>query len=147
MSKDKNLRKVLICGKIQIAMIKTKSVNSPIQEGDGLRILATRFRGRRLKKILYDVWMANLGPSEKLLREFQKGKIDWKEYVRRYTDEIFSSEEIDSKNKTIKNYGQKFTLRLLRKLSEAGTITLLCHCDENETHCHRHILKKIIDNI
>ncbi|MBI5614241.1 DUF488 family protein [Candidatus Gottesmanbacteria bacterium] len=128
-------------------MLKTKSVNSPIQEGDGLRILATRFRGRGLEKNRYDVWMASLGPSEKLLREFQKGKINWKEYARRYKDEIFTSEEIDSRNKTIKNHGQKFTLRLLQKLSGTGTITLLCHCDEKESHCHRHILKEIIENI
>ena len=128
-------------------MIKTKCVNTPIQDEDGLRILATRFRGRGLEKNRYDVWMANLGPSEMLLREFQKGKINWKEYVRRYTEEILSSEEIDSRNKTIKNYGQKFTLRLLRKLSETNPITILCHCEESENHCHRHILKQIIDNI
>ena len=52
-------------------MIKTKSVRSPIERGkDGLRILVTRFRGRRLPVSRYDVWMANLGPSEELLRGF-----------------------------------------------------------------------------
>ncbi|HEX3912717.1 MAG TPA: hypothetical protein VHW71_04355 [Steroidobacteraceae bacterium] len=51
-------------------MIRTKSVNSAIdRKKDGLRILATRIRGRGLKKSRYDEWMANLGPSEKLLEE------------------------------------------------------------------------------
>ncbi|MEA3142448.1 MAG: hypothetical protein QOK23_4617 [Gammaproteobacteria bacterium] len=49
-------------------MIRTKSVYSPIDhKKDGLRILVTRIRGRGLKKSRYHEWMANLGPSEKLL--------------------------------------------------------------------------------
>ena len=46
-------------------MIKTKSVFSPIEHAkDGVRILATRFRGRGLPSSRYDVWMANLGPAK-----------------------------------------------------------------------------------
>jgi len=49
-------------------MIRTKSVYSPNErKKDGLRILATRFRGRGLPVNRYDVWMANLAPSERLL--------------------------------------------------------------------------------
>ena len=48
-------------------MIRTKSVYFTIdRKKDGLRILATRFRGRGLPVSRYDVWMANLGPSERL---------------------------------------------------------------------------------
>ena len=50
-------------------MIKTKSVYSPIdRKRDGLRILATRFRGRYLPVSRYDIWMPNLGPSETLFK-------------------------------------------------------------------------------
>jgi uncharacterized protein YeaO (DUF488 family) len=45
----------------------------------------------------------------------------------------------------IKNHGQKFTLRLLKKLARRGTITLMCHCDNDQPHCHRHLLKKLLD--
>jgi len=46
-------------------MIRTKSVYSPIErKKDGLRILATRFPGRGRPVNRYDVWMANLAPSE-----------------------------------------------------------------------------------
>jgi hypothetical protein len=39
-------------------MLKTKSVWTPIdRENDGLRILATRFRGRGMRTSRYDVWM------------------------------------------------------------------------------------------
>jgi hypothetical protein len=43
-----------------IPMLKTKSVWSSPSPEDGLRILATRFRGRGLPGDRYDVWMASL---------------------------------------------------------------------------------------
>ena len=125
-------------------MIKTKSVYSPKKPNDGLRILATRFRGRGLKKNRYDVWMANLGPSEQLLRSAMNEEISWKQFGQRYKAELLSSSDLDCKNKTIKNHGQKFILRLLGALSKKQNITILCHCGEDQTHCHRHILAEII---
>ena len=71
-------------------MLQTKSVYSPIdRQSDGLRILVTRFRGRGLRKTRYHVWMANLAPSEKLLRAFSCGAISWAEFSRRYRSELF----------------------------------------------------------
>ncbi len=126
-------------------MIKTKSVYSTIERSqDGLRILTTRFRGRYMPTSRYDVWMANLAPSEKLLHETSEGRIGWGEFIRRYRQELFENGPIDRGNLTIKNHGQKFTLRLLQKLGRKGTVTLLCHCDEDQQHCHRHILKKVL---
>ncbi len=126
-------------------MIKTKSVFSPIEPAkDGLRILATRFRGRAMPTSRYHVWMANLGPSEGLLRAGQTGKITWAEFGRRYRKELFEGGAIDRRNPTIKNHGQKFTLRLLQKLAQRGTVTLMCHCAEDQPFCHRHILARIL---
>ena len=126
-------------------MIKTKSVFSPIEPSkDGLRILATRFRGRGVPTSRYDVWMANLGPSEALLRAVQTGKITWAEFGRRYRKELFEGGTIDHRNRTIKNHGQKFTLRLLQELAVRGTVTVMCHCAEDEPHCHRHILQAVL---
>ena len=126
-------------------MIKTKSVFSPIESSkDGLRILASRFRGRGLPTSCYDVWMANLGPSEALLHAVLSGKITWAEFSRRYRKELFEDGTIDRRNRTIKNHGQKFTLRLLQKLAHRSTITLLCNCAEDEPCCHRHILRRIL---
>jgi uncharacterized protein YeaO (DUF488 family) len=127
-------------------MLRTKSVHSPIGPDDGLRLLVARFRGRGMPKDRYDVWMANLGPSELLLRAYQRGEVSWREYTRRYKSEIGAeSSPFDERNQTIKNLGQKFTLRLIEHLSRQGNVTLLCHCDEDETQCHRHLLKAMID--
>src|SRR5712671_3484846 len=67
------------------SMLKTKSIWSPIdRKSDGLRILATRFRGRGLETTRYDVWMASLGPSERLLKSVQSGRISWSQFARQY---------------------------------------------------------------
>lgn len=126
-------------------MIATKSVYSPIEpRKDGLRILATRIRGRSLRKSRYAVWMANLGPSEQLLRQFQSGSLTWAAFSRRYRNELFEDGTIDRRNRTIKNHGQKFTLRLLQKLAKRETVTVMCHCAEEERHCHRRILQSLL---
>ena len=125
-------------------MIKTKSVHSPIGPDDGLRILATRLRGRGLPSNRYDVWMANLGPSEALLRDILGKRVNWAEFSRRYKKERLESGGVDARNRTIKNHGQKFTLRLLQTLGREGNITLMCHCGEDEPHCHRHLLQKVL---
>jgi len=127
-------------------MLKTKSVHSAPEADDGLRILTSRFRGRGIPKTRYDVWMASLGSSEPLLKRWKAGKIDWADYSKSYKEEIFSSRDFDARNKTIKNHGQKFTLRLIKNLAERQNVTLLCQCREDEQHCHRHILQRLILN-
>jgi uncharacterized protein YeaO (DUF488 family) len=89
--------------------------------------------------------MANLGPSEALLEAILAGRISWSEFSRRYLKELRESGGVDSRNQRIKNHGQKFTLRLLQHLAERQTVTLLCHCAEDEPHCHRHLLKAMLE--
>ena len=126
-------------------MLKTKCVYSPInRKTDGLRILVTRVRGRGLRKSRYDVWMPSLGPSEQLLKDSGMGRISWAEFSRRYRAELFMDGPIDKRSRTIKNHGQKFTLRLIKRLARSGHVTLMCHCSEDEDRCHRHLLRKLI---
>jgi uncharacterized protein YeaO (DUF488 family) len=89
--------------------------------------------------------MANLAPSERLLGEFRAEKISWNEFSKRYRHELREGGSIDKRNTNIKNHGQKFTLRLLQKLGRKGqTITLMCHCEENQRNCHRFLLQGIL---
>jgi uncharacterized protein YeaO (DUF488 family) len=125
-------------------MITTKSIATKAERTDGLRILASRFRGHGVPARAYDVWMPNLGPTEALLRAFKAGKIDWVEFAKRYKNELFADSTIDRDNRTIKNHGQKFTLRLLQRIAKDETITLMCQCAEDEQHCHRHLLAKLL---
>ena len=125
-------------------MLKTKSVYSPVTENDGLRILATRFRGRGMSSNLYDVWMPSLGPSEQLLKAVQAEKITWSAFTRDFKKELFLDGPVESRNKTIKNHRQKSTLRLIKPMAREGNVTLMCHCDEDAKQCHRHILRELI---
>ena len=127
-------------------MLRTKSVTSPIdRKRDGLRILAARFRGRGMPADRYDVWMPSLGPSEELLADVLSGQITWASFIKMYRAEILMDGPVDARSRTIKNHGQKFTLRLLRHLAGSGDVTLMCHCAEDEPQCHRHVLKALVE--
>jgi uncharacterized protein YeaO (DUF488 family) len=126
-------------------MIRTKSVWSPIdRRRDGLRILAARFRGRGLSGRRYDVWMPSLGPSERLLRAVQTERISWQAFLREYRRELFMDGPVDARSRSIKNHGQKFTLRLIKELGRRQPVTLMCHCAEDAAQCHRHELRRVI---
>ena len=128
-------------------MLKTKSVWSAIdRKQDGLRLLVTRFRGRGMSASRYDVWMPSLGPSEQLLRAVLLGKISWAQFSRQYRQELYLDGPIDRRSHSIKNHGQKFTLRLIKQLARKGPVTLLCHCAQDQRQCHRHLLQALIQS-
>src|SRR6478735_7308236 len=129
-------------------MLRTKSVWSPVDRArDGLRILATRFRGRGMPASRYDVWMPSLAPSERLLRNVQAGRITWARFLREYRRELFMDGPVDARSRSIKNHGQKFTLRLIKQLARRNRVTLMCHCAEDQAQCHRHELRRLIRRI
>ena len=126
--------------------LRTKSVSSPIdKEGDGLRILAARSTGMFVRNSRYDVWMPNLGPSESIREKLGTKKVSWDRFLELYEQELFSDGGGRHGNSRHVNHGQKYTLRLLKKLSRRGqNVTLLCHCDEDESCCHRYLLRDLI---
>jgi uncharacterized protein YeaO (DUF488 family) len=92
----------------------------------------------------YDVWMPNLGPSERLLSAVQHGQVSWAQFSREYRKELYLDGPIDTRSRSIKNHGQKFTLRLVKQLARRGRVTLMCHCAEDQQQCHRHLLRRLI---
>ncbi|MEA3186775.1 MAG: hypothetical protein QOD99_605 [Chthoniobacter sp.] len=74
----------------------------------------------------------------------EAGELEWKDYVSQYKAELFLSDDIDAGNRTIKNHGQKFTLRLVKELARRQPVTVLCQCAEEEERCYRHVLQKLI---
>ena len=71
--------------------------------------------------------------------------MSWAEFARRYRAEMLQTGGADRGNVVIKNHGQKFTLRLIAHLAQRGNVTLLCHCPEEATNCHRHVLRELIE--
>ena len=69
-------------------------------------------------------------------------RLTWAQFVREYRRELLMDGPTDSRSRTIKNHGQKFTLRLLKQIARKGNVTVMCHCAEDQLQCHRHTLKK-----
>jgi uncharacterized protein YeaO (DUF488 family) len=119
-------------------MIRTRRWNDPKKRGDGMRLLVCRYRPRALPRSeeTWDLWWKHLGPSKELHAAYY-GKhgqtpITWDEYRRRYLEEMKEQREsIDM---------------LAEKVAAGRTITLLCSsaCTD-ETHCHRTLLRQLIE--
>jgi uncharacterized protein YeaO (DUF488 family) len=117
--------------------IRTRRWDDPKEEGDGQRILVTRYRPRGLLKAdeTWDAWLPDLGPSKELHAAVY-GKIGtgigWATYRARYLAEMRTQREKIAE--------------LAKRVAAGETITLLCssQCDR-EARCHRSILKELIE--
>lgn len=112
-------------------MIRTKSIYKPRDPADGIRILITRYYPRGVKKTHFDRWVRELAPNAELLRKHKNQNITWDEFMISYKSELKKNPE---------------SLQTIRELhSNHDTITLLCYEPEG-AHCHRHLLKEIIND-
>ena len=107
-----------------------KTIFDPVEpERDGLRILATRFWPRGVKRDAADLYLPDLAPSKDLLQAFKAGDIAWAEFKRSYKTQMKA---------------QTSLLRTLRWLDARGDdVTVMCSCESTE-HCHRYVLKDLI---
>jgi uncharacterized protein YeaO (DUF488 family) len=126
--------KCTLCILTEDLMIKTKSIFDPVEASDGQRILVSRYWPRGLSKarLALAARMPEVAPSVTLLRDWKAGTITWAKYENRYCDEMVL---------------QRDKIKELTKLPKCGTITLLCFEKETNPCCHRHLLKKLIDQI
>jgi len=85
------------------------------------RVLVMRGRGNN-----------ELAPSRALLKKWKKGSITWEEYEDVFRKKMESSES------------QERLEEIARQVSEGRDIRLICYEGEDK-HCHRHILKSMIE--
>lgn len=112
-------------------MIKTKSIYSPTDENDGLRVLITRFYPRGIKREKYDVWLRELAPSRELLRLYKTDEINWNDFLTELLSELRDNDNsIDA-------------IRTLNTKSNMQDITLLCY-EKDGLPCHRHLIKELV---
>lgn len=113
--------------------IRTKRVYDAVEEGDGTRILIMRKwpRGIGYKKNKIDLWYKDLGPPNQLLDKWNRQEITWEDYKKEYLAYIPKAAA---------------TITDIAKLNKNQTVTLLCKEQESDPHCHRHILKPLIEN-
>ena len=119
--------------------IRIVQLGTPRKSDEGLRIGTVRRPPRGVKKEdyaakdIYDAWFPNLAPSEALLKEFFPVADDksWRVFRRRFLAEM-------------KAVTAKHDLDLLAALSHHADFSIGCYC-ENEAHCHRSILKELLE--
>jgi len=119
-------------------IIKTKSIHDPRKDTDGVRLLVARFL-RPSKRVHYDIWYPALAPSENLLRRWKKRDITWEKFESEYRKEISHSPNAQAHIGTLREISKSTTN------PNPNFITLICIEGERNPHCHRHILKKIIE--
>lgn len=117
--------------------IRTRRWNDPRAADDGFRLLVCRYRPRALPKKdeTWDAWWPQLGPSRALHAELY-GKhgppLAWEEFRPRYVQEMAEQ-------------GTRIE-ELAARVRGGETITLLCSSAcTNEDHCHRTLLKHLIE--
>jgi uncharacterized protein YeaO (DUF488 family) len=116
-------------------MVKTKCIRDPVEESDGERILVMRYwpHGYSKKSLSLTERLLELAPSAQLLNDWKEKRISWEEYEIRYLEEMSGQR-------------QREKIRELGERAKHGTITLLCFEPEGDPHCHRHLLKGLIES-
>ena len=120
--------------------LRTFRYGDPPKRGEGLAIGTTRRppRGATKKEWSYDfdVWFPVVAPSAALLSRY-KGR-DFSDlairqrFFRSYEREVYSRAE------------SRQALQLLARIALRTAISVGCYC-ENESHCHRSDLRKLIE--
>ena len=104
----------------------------PVEESDGQRMLVSRYwpRGLSRERLSLTEHLKDVAPSIELLQDWKAGNISWAEYEQRYHQEMSQ---------------QRGKIGELAEMANGKTITLLCFEREDNPHCHRHLLKSLIE--
>jgi uncharacterized protein YeaO (DUF488 family) len=114
-------------------MVKTKCIKNDPEASDGKRILVMRIwpRGKSKDSVQIDKWVKDVAPSRELLADWRAGRISWSQYVARYKKEMSR---------------QSTAIESLAAMAAKEIITLLCNEAEGDPHCHRYLLREMIES-
>ena len=113
-------------------------LGSPRKAKEGLRLGTVRRPPRGVPKSeyaqrdFYDVWLPNLAPSQRLLKEAKTAhdKKSWAAFERKFRSEMKAPD------------AEKI-LDLLAALSHRTDFSVGCYCND-ERRCHRSILRQLL---
>jgi uncharacterized protein YeaO (DUF488 family) len=111
-------------------VIRDASIYDQLTADAGFRVLVMRYWPRGIKRERVDTWLKDAAPSAELIKAYRHEDLGWPDFERRYRAEIVNERP-----------GVLDQLRGLER--EHGTITLLC--TEREGHCHRTVLRDLIN--
>ena len=118
--------------------IRIVRLGSPRLPDEGTRIGTVRRPPRGVPKSefaarnWYDVWFPNLAPSLETMKLAQAAETpaQWTAFAKKYRAEMAAPEHTHA-------------IKLLATLSHQSNFSVGCYC-ENETHCHRSILRALL---
>jgi uncharacterized protein YeaO (DUF488 family) len=113
-------------------------LGTPRLENEGLRVGTVRRpprgvpRAEIAKRDFYDVWFPNLAPTLETMKQAQQAETpaQWRAFERRYRKEMSTPDA-------------RHALALLAAISHEMNLSVGCYC-EDESHCHRSILKELL---
>ncbi len=112
--------------------VLTKRIYHPRSPDDGTRILVMRLYPRGIRRAAFHEWRKELGTALPLIKAWKAGRIGWPELARRFKAQM-AGDPIAQES-----------LKELARRSRTERLTLLCGC-EDEAHCHRTLLKAMIE--
>jgi uncharacterized protein YeaO (DUF488 family) len=118
--------------------VRVVRLGTPRVKGEGLRIGTVRRPPRGVPKEKfasenwYDVWFPNLAPSLETMKQAQAAETpaQWNAFVRKYRAEMATPDS-------------NHAIALLAALSQHTDFSVGCYC-EDESHCHRSILRELL---
>ncbi len=119
--------------------VRIVRLGSPRAPSEGLRIGTVRRPPRGVPKSeyaaqdWYDVWFPNLSPSPETVKLGQAAETpaEWAAFKRKYRKEMATPDA-------------RHALELLAALSHQTDFSVGCYC-EDEAHCHRSVLRELLD--
>jgi uncharacterized protein YeaO (DUF488 family) len=119
--------------------VRVVQLGTPRKKNEGIRVGTVRRPPRGVRRTdyarldFYDIWLPQLAPSAKLL-SWIKGRPDmassWRQFEKQYMRELSSPDN-------------QRLLDFLSALSKGTDFSIGCFC-EDESKCHRSILKKVL---
>ena len=121
---------------IEYIMIKTKRGYDEVEKDDGIRVLVDRLWPRGIKKeeVKIDLWLKEVAPSTELRKWFSHDPSRWREFCKRYREELRKDEE------------KKIALSELVKIAGRDELTLVYSAKDKE-HNNAVALKNLIDGL
>lgn len=109
--------------------ITIKRVYEKPNKEDGMRVLVDRLwpRGLTKRKANVDLWMKNIAPSTELRKWFNHDPSKWKEFKKRYRQELRKNKE---------------QISLLKEQMEKGKVTLV-YGAKDQDHNEALVLKEL----
>ena len=130
-------------------MIKTKRIYEEPNAKDRFRILVDRLwpRGVSKENADIDLWLKEIAPSDKLRKWFSHDPLKWKEFKKKYNDELKNKLELLDKIHRIEKEEKVITLVYATKDEKYNNAIALRSFLTTSKNLPGTILKKSISNI